>query len=95
MRALGGGPLAAAVGPSIGPCCYEVGPEVSERFDGDLTSGRRLDLGAAAERRLAAAGVAAVERFDLCTSCQPDLFFSHRRDGGVTGRQGVIGVVVG
>jgi polyphenol oxidase len=95
VRALGRGPLAAAVGPSIGPCCYEVGLEVSEQFDSDLTRGRRLDLGAAAERRLAAAGVSSVERFDLCTACRPDLFFSHRRDGGVTGRQGVIGVVVG
>ena len=95
VRALGGGGLAAAVGPSIGPCCYEVGAEVSERFDADLTQGRMLDLRTAAERRLAAAGVAAIERFDVCTACHPELFFSHRRDRGLTGRQGVIGVVVG
>ena len=93
--ALGGGALAAAVGPAIGPCCYEVGPEVSERFDADLTTGRMLDLRRAVERRLRAAGVSVVEHFDLCTMCHAQLFFSHRRDRGVTGRQGVIGVVAG
>jgi purine-nucleoside/S-methyl-5'-thioadenosine phosphorylase / adenosine deaminase len=93
VRALGGAPAAAVVGPAIGPCCYEVGPEVSERFDRDLTRDGRLDLWAAAERELRAAGVATVERVDLCTACHPELFFSHRRDRGVTGRQGVIGYV--
>jgi copper oxidase (laccase) domain-containing protein len=88
-----GGRLAAAIGPGIGPCCYEVGPEVASRFDADLLSGRKLDLWTAAERALRAAGVAEVERSDLCTSCHPDLFFSHRRDQGDTGRQGVIGLV--
>jgi polyphenol oxidase len=56
---------------------------------------RRLDLWTAAERALREAGTARVDRFDLCTSCNPELFFSHRRDEGVTGRQGVIGVVAG
>jgi len=91
VAALGGGPSAGVVGPAIGPCCYEVGVEVSGRFDADLTRDGRLDLWAAAERRLLSAGVARVERIDLCTACNPRLFFSHRRDGGVTGRQGVIG----
>ena len=94
-----GGKLRAAVGPAIGPCCYEVGSEVAEpfrrRFGADVVTGRMLDLWTAAERALVEAGVATVERFDVCTSCNPGLFFSHRRDGGVTGRQGVIGVVVG
>jgi copper oxidase (laccase) domain-containing protein len=94
VRALGDGRLAAAVGPAIGPCCYEVGPEVAGLFDADLTRGRKLDLWSAAERALRAAGVEPVERFDLCTACHPELFFSHRRDGGRTGRQGVIGLVV-
>jgi YfiH family protein len=93
VDALGGGPVAAIVGPGIGPCCYEVGPEVSARFDDDLTSGGHLDLWTAAERALRAAGCVTVERVDLCTACNPDRFFSHRRDRGVTGRQGVIGVV--
>jgi purine-nucleoside/S-methyl-5'-thioadenosine phosphorylase / adenosine deaminase len=42
---------------------------------------------------LRSAGVESVERLDLCTACDPDRFFSHRRDNGVTGRQGVIGYV--
>ncbi len=94
VRVLGGGRLAAAVGPAIGPCCYEVGREVAELFDRDLVRGRNLDLWSAAERALGAAGVAEVERVDLCTACHPELFFSHRRDDGRTGRQGVIGLVV-
>jgi copper oxidase (laccase) domain-containing protein len=88
-----GGRVAAAIGPAIGPCCYEVGPEVAARFDSDLLTGRKLDLWAAAERTLKAAGVEEIERADVCTACNPELFFSHRRDEGVTGRQGVIGLV--
>jgi YfiH family protein len=83
-------PPAAAVGPGIGACCYEVGEEVLAAFadlDG-VASGRMLDLRAVAERKLRGAGVERIEHVDLCTSCRPDLFFSHRRDGGVTGRQG-------
>jgi YfiH family protein len=91
--ALGPGPKAAVIGPAIGPCCYEVGPEVAERFDADLTRGGRLDLWAAAERALRAAGVDRVERVDLCTRDHPELFFSHRRDGRERGGQGVIGAV--
>jgi YfiH family protein len=85
-------PPVAAIGPCIGPCCYEVGPEVLQHFDDDLADGRMLDLRAAATRKLEAAGVMWVEHVDLCTSCNPDLFFSHRRDGPETGRQA--GVVV-
>ena len=92
VDAVGGG-LAAAIGPGIGPCCYEVGPEVAERFEPDLLSGRNLDLWTAAERALRAARVEEIERTDLCTACHPELFFSHRRDEGLTGRQGVIGLV--
>jgi polyphenol oxidase len=80
-------PPAAAIGPCIGPCCYEVGEEVLAAFDGDLADGRMLDLRAAATRKLERAGVTRVEQVDLCTSCNPDLFFSHRRDGPETGRQ--------
>lgn len=98
VRALGGGRLAAAVGPAIGACCYEVGPEVAEPFravfGADVVRGRRLDLAAAAERALRAAGVERVERLDLCTACD-GRFFSHRRDRGATGRQGVLGHVAG
>jgi len=95
-RALGGGRLAAAIGPGIGPCCYEVGEEVAEPFRaayGDVVSDGRLDLWSAAERALRAAGCEQVERTDLCTYCHPELFFSHRRDKGRTGRQGVVAAI--
>ena len=92
-----GGKVAAAVGPGIGPCCYEVGDEVAgpyrARFGSGALRGRNLDLWFAAERVLRDAGVESVERLDLCTACDPERFFSHRRDGAITGRQGVIGYV--
>lgn len=80
---------AAAVGPGIGPCCYEVGDEVLAEFadlDG-VADGRMLDLSAVARALLEQAGVEATEISGLCTKCNPDLFYSHRRDGGRTGRQ--------
>ncbi|MGH2983664.1 MAG: polyphenol oxidase family protein, partial [Solirubrobacterales bacterium] len=80
---------AAAVGPGIGPCCYEVGEDVLAEFselDG-VASGRMLDLTAAARQLLERAGVGSIASADLCTSCNPELLFSHRRDGERTGRQ--------
>ena len=98
-QALGDGTLAAAIGPGIGPCCYEAGDEVAmpfrERFGNDVVRDRRLDLWTSAERALRAAGVERVDRFDRCTACEPETFFSHRRDAGRTGRQGVIAYVAG
>ena len=79
---------AAAVGPGIGRCCYEVGDKVRSQFDARFADGRMLDLRAIADDLLRAAGVERVEHVDLCTSCRADLFFSHRRDAGITGRQG-------
>jgi YfiH family protein len=93
VQALGNGPFAAVIGPAIGPCCYEVGPEVSTLFDEDLTVNGKLDLWRAADRALRAAGIERVERVDLCTRDYPELFFSHRRDGRARGVQGVIGAV--
>jgi polyphenol oxidase len=84
------GAEAAAIGPGIGPCCYEVGEEVLSSFSplGDgIASGRMLDLPEVARRLLEKAGVGRIESSGLCTSCEPELFFSHRRDGGRTGRQ--------
>jgi YfiH family protein len=92
-----GGQLAAAIGPGIGPCCYEVGADIADsyraRFGAAALRGRNLDLWTVAERALRSAGVESVERLDLCTACDSEQFFSHRRDGPVTGRQGVIGYV--
>jgi len=83
-------PPVAAIGPGIGRCCYEVGPEVLAAFDGltGVADGRMLDLRGVAAALLRAGGVTRIEDVDQCTSCHPDLFFSHRRDAGVTGRQG-------
>jgi YfiH family protein len=81
---------AAAVGPGIGPCCYEVGDEVLGAFEPlgpGLAEGRMLDLRLVARRLLQRAGVDSIEVSEACTSCQPELFFSHRRDGERTGRQ--------
>jgi polyphenol oxidase len=81
---------AAAIGPGIGPCCYQVSAEVvgafSELGDG-VAEGRMLDLVEIARRSLERAGITEVEDARLCTACQADLFFSHRRDHGRTGRQ--------
>jgi YfiH family protein len=95
VSALGGGAVAAVVGPAIGPCCYEVGEDVADRFRRAFGFGLyrdgKLDLWTAAERALRAAGCVRVDRIDLCTACLLERFFSHRRDEGLTGRQGVIG----
>jgi YfiH family protein len=88
--------LLAAVGPSIGPCCYEVSADLAARFRAELgpavvADGERprLDLWGANARVLADAGLRAerIEVLRRCTSCERDLFFSHRRDAGRTGRQ--------
>jgi hypothetical protein len=84
------GPVAAAVGPCARGCCYEVGDEVREAL-GVPPAGapKPIDLPAIARDRLVAAGVTTVEDCGLCTMCtDPSLFFSHRRDGPRTGRQG-------
>jgi copper oxidase (laccase) domain-containing protein len=82
------------VGPGIGGCCYEVGHEVLDEFSGvqGAASGRMLDLRTVISAQLAAAGVSQVEHVNRCTSCSRDLYFSHRRDEGVTGRQA--GIIV-
>jgi purine-nucleoside/S-methyl-5'-thioadenosine phosphorylase / adenosine deaminase len=105
LRELGaGGPMAAAIGPGAGPCCYEVGEEVHAAFSrqkdqghqghhpghqGHQGHGRNLDLKAIARAQLEQAGVDTVHDVGLCTICSdPSLLFSHRRDRGITGRQG-------
>lgn len=77
----------AVIGPSIGSCCYEVGPEVAEALGAERTDDGTIDLKGLAAARLETAGVASVLVSDLCTSCEPDRFFSYRRQGKVAGRQ--------
>jgi polyphenol oxidase len=88
IRRAGASRIAAAIGPGARGCCYQVGDEVRAAFG---TTGPTLDLAAIAGGQLAAAGVDEVHDTGLCTMCATDedgpRFFSHRRDGGVTGRQ--------
>ncbi len=92
LRELGSeGPLRAAIGPGAGVCCYEVGEEVHAALGAVAASeagGGNADLKSAASHQLASAGVTEVHDVGLCTiCCAPGLFFSHRRDHGLTGRQ--------
>ncbi len=84
-------PLTAAIGPGAGGCCYEVGEEIHERFadhGAPARRGQNLDLKAIARAQLETEGVTLVHDVGLCTICSaPELFFSHRRDHGMTGRQ--------
>ncbi len=93
--------ILAAIGPSIGPDHYEIGPDVIERvragFDGDSPSllqthnGRvHFDLWAANRLTLEQAGVGQVEIAKLCTACAPDDWYSHRAQHGKTGRFGAL-----
>jgi YfiH family protein len=92
--------LVAAVGPSIGPCCYEVGPELVDAFrEGGWVRGADdwfeqragrwyLDLWQATHDQLVSAGVpaASISISRLCTFCHSDWFPSYRRDGAGAGR---------
>lgn len=91
--------ILAAIGPAIGPCCYEVDTPVRDGFrDAGLwdiaaqesTPGKwRLDLAAANRHQLLTAGIAPdrIETAGICVACNLDSYFSYRRDGGETGRQ--------
>ncbi|HSR93444.1 MAG TPA: polyphenol oxidase family protein [Solirubrobacterales bacterium] len=79
----------AAIGPGIGPCCYEVGEDVLGEFarlGAGMAADRMLDLPQVARLLLRKAGVGEIESASLCTCCEAERFFSHRRDGG-PGRQ--------
>jgi YfiH family protein len=92
-----GGEAVAAIGPGAGPCCYEVGEDVAgpltRRFGEDVVCDGRADLWLCAERALRTSGVDQVAVAGECTICTEDRYFSHRRDHGVTGRQGVVGLL--
>jgi polyphenol oxidase len=95
LAGLGGKPpsMRAWLGPSIGPCCYEVGGDVAAQFAGDFVragcgGGYRLDLRALNVAQLAAAGVPrdAIVVHPACTKCGGEGFASYRRDGAKAGR---------
>ena len=80
------GDLDAAIGPGIGKCCYEVGPEVAAQF-GQQGRGH-VDLAAANRRQLMDAGVTPERIYasNLCTMCRGEEFYSFRRDQEASGR---------
>ena len=97
--------LIAGLGPAIGPCCFEVGPDVIEAVgralygampDPEVSLGaivpdaRHLNLWEANAAQLRQEGVTQIEVVDLCTSCHVDAFYSHRREKGRTGRFAVV-----
>lgn len=83
--------LRVAIGPSIGSCCYEVGPEVARRFEpwrsvGETDGRRSLDLPRINQTQLLDAGVRQIWISGECTFCLPDRFFSFRREKNDAGR---------
>ena len=88
--------VVVGIGPSIGPCCYTVRADVIETFAREDNvpvlreeNGRQyLDMWATNREQLLAAGIPAnsIESMDMCTGCKVDSFFSHRAEGGLTGR---------
>jgi polyphenol oxidase len=98
------GAMVAAVGPAIGPCCYPTGTDVVDQLMATVKASSeavhelvdssseqpRPNLKAINAMQLLSAGVADVDVCGFCTACRPDLFFSHRQSGGVTGRQGAL-----
>jgi YfiH family protein len=76
----------AAIGPSIGVCCYEVGREVAREFGIEAPSKVHLDLRAINAGQLKAAGVVNISISNECTMCSPDRYHSFRRDAQSAGR---------
>lgn len=91
--------IVAAIGPAIGSCCYPTGNDVAEKLQATVADGDGLikwadqprpDLKAINAMQLLEAGLINVDVTNICTACQPELFYSHRQSGGKTGRQGAI-----
>ena len=86
---IGGSRMRAYIGPSIRRCCYEVSEELAAKFAAEfgdeVVSGRHLSLQDAIRVDLERVGVE-VNDLGLCSGCSPDLFYSHRRQGPLTGR---------
>lgn len=93
--------IIAVIGPAIGPCCYQVGPDVISAAEAAFNNPHSLflrrngatayfDMWEANRRQLAEGGVGKIIQSGLCTACHTNLFFSHRAEQGRTGRFGVI-----
>lgn len=89
--------IIASLGPCIGPCCFEIGEEAALALGNSVTGADHLiqaqplhaDLAGINQLQLINRGIAAahIERYNLCTACNPKRFFSYRRDGWRSGRQ--------
>ncbi|MBI2394632.1 MAG: peptidoglycan editing factor PgeF [Deltaproteobacteria bacterium] len=95
IRARGSKGLVAAIGPCIGPCCFEIGDEVVGALLGSVPDESIIlrdrerphaDLRRAVRLQLGALGVSEVEDVPGCTRCDAERFYSHRRDGARSGR---------
>jgi YfiH family protein len=90
VQEMGEAPVRAYIGPCIRGCCYEVSEELAgefvREFGTSVGSGRHLSLPAAIRADLEREGVEEVHDLGLCTGCRPDLFYSHRKQGPLTGR---------
>jgi len=93
------GNILAAIGPAIGSCCYPTGDDAARQLAATVSQGEQLikwleqprpDLKGLNAMQLLESGVSRIDVTDLCTACQPELFYSHRFSAGKTGRQGAI-----
>ncbi|MBZ0189382.1 MAG: peptidoglycan editing factor PgeF, partial [Candidatus Obscuribacterales bacterium] len=92
--------MVAAVGPAIGSCCYPTDQNVANSLKQSVKDDRGLieiregrpcpDLKGFNAMQLLEAGIEAIDVSDSCTACNPDVFYSHRQSGGITGRQGAL-----
>ncbi|MCM2324072.1 MAG: peptidoglycan editing factor PgeF [Oligoflexia bacterium] len=93
----------AAIGPSIGPCCYEVSPELAEEFRHEfggrgsrwiLPEPRKLDLAAVNQAELRAIGITEIDLLRACTCCagmpEHPLFHSYRREKAATRQWSIV-----
>jgi YfiH family protein len=95
--------LWAGIGPAIGPCCYEVGPDTANSVLRICPEGVQvlvekegrlhLDLPGLVRAQLEAEGVSHVEMANMCTACHTDEWYSHRAEKGRTGRFGALAML--
>lgn len=92
--------IAIAIGPAIAPCCFETAVDVARQLESSTPGASGLinykndkaypDLKAINALQAKNAGVNLIDVSNLCTACNPHIFYSHRQSGGRTGRQGAI-----
>ena len=90
MRELGADNIRVAIGPAIGPCCFEIGQEGIEAIPGSIydPNNMHMDLWQTVRGQLTLAGIAEhnIFSYNHCTHCSPEILFSYRRDSANAGR---------